>query len=276
MSGTLWLFGPCPTDAFSLSSSASRSTRCLFETRIESRGRARSAKPDGAGRGRVEGDRRRVRVASGGRARTFRSRPSRCAIRRDAKAIEPGGALLFSTSRASGRFKNAGTQVGMTTRGAWIRDATETDALECGAAHHAIAFEPRVDRETPRVGGGRHGAFVCVPCARESRGAWTGRTRQRQWTGRAPARVSFEFGSVVRSRTRNDCRHFLPDSRAPHPSSSRVFEFAASHVSLQSVALSCIVWSSRVARRASPARVSRPCHARSPGPAIARGRGFRA
>ena len=85
----------------------------------------------------------------------------------------------------------------MTTRGAWIREATETDALECGAAHHAIAFEPRVDRETPRVGGGRHGAFVCVPCARESRGAWTGRTRQRQWTGRAPARVSFEFGSVV-------------------------------------------------------------------------------
>ena len=60
----------------------------------------------------------------------------------------------------------------------------------------------------------------------------------------------------------------------PSPSSSsRVFEFAASHVSLQSVALSCIVWSSRVARRASPARVSRPCHARSPGPAIARGRG---
>lgn len=180
MSGTLWLFGPCPTDAFSLSSSASRSTRCLFETRIESRGRARSAKPDGAGRGRVEGDRRRVRVASGGRARTFRSRPSRCAIRRDAKAIEPGGALLFSTSRASGRFKNAGTQVGMTTRGAWIRDATETDALECGAAHHAIAFEPRVDRETPRVGGGRHGTFVRVPCAREYRVAWTGRTRQRQ------------------------------------------------------------------------------------------------
>lgn len=71
--------------------------------------------------------------------------------------------------------------MGMTTRGAWIREATETDALECGAAHHAIAFEPRVDRETPRVGGGRHGAFVCVPCARESRGAWTGRTRQRQW-----------------------------------------------------------------------------------------------
>ena len=186
----------------------------------------------------------------------------------------PGPPLLDLP--ASGRFKNAGTQVGMTTRGAWIRDATETDALECGAAHHAIAFEPRVDRETPRVGGGRHGAFVCVPCARESRGAWTGRTRQRQWTGRAPARVSFEFSSVVRSRTRNDCRHFLPDSRAPHPSSSRVFEFAASHVSLQSVALSCIVWSSRVARRASPARVSRPCHARSPGPAIARGRGFRA
>ncbi len=88
--------------------------------------------------------------------------------------------------------------MGMTTRGAWIREATETDALECGAAHHAIAFEPRVDRETPRVGGGRHGAFVCVPCARESRGAWTGRTRQRQWTGRAPARVSFEFPSSVR------------------------------------------------------------------------------
>jgi len=96
----------------------------------------------------------------------------------------------------------------MTTRGAWIRDATETDALEGGTAHHAIALEPRVDRETPRVGGGRHGAFVCVPCARESRGAWTGRTRQRQWTGRAPARVSFEFGSVVRSRTRNDSSFF--------------------------------------------------------------------
>ena len=112
--------------------------------------------------------------------------------------------------------------MGMTTRGAWIRDATETDALECGAAHHAIAFEPRVDRETPRVGGGRHGAFVCVPCARESRGAWTGRTRQRQWTGRAPARVSFEFGSVVRSRTRNDCRHFLPDSPESFFASFRV------------------------------------------------------
>ena len=55
----------------------------------------------------------------------------------------------------------------MTTRGAWIRDATETDALEGGTAHHAIALEPRVDRETPRVGGGRHGAFVCVR-ARES------------------------------------------------------------------------------------------------------------
>ena len=112
--------------------------------------------------------------------------------------------------------------MGMTTRGAWIRDATETDALECGAAHHAIAFEPRVDRETPRVGGGRHGAFVCVPCARESRGAWTGRTRQRQWTGRVPARVSFEFGSVVRSRTRNDCRHFLPDSPESFFASFRV------------------------------------------------------
>ena len=93
--------------------------------------------------------------------------------------------------------------MGMTTRGAWIRDATETDALECGAAHHAIAFEPRVDRETPRVGGGRHGAFVCVPCARESRGAWTGRTRQRQWTGRAPARVSFEFGRPFANQKRS-------------------------------------------------------------------------
>lgn len=93
--------------------------------------------------------------------------------------------------------------MGMTTRGAWIREATETDALECGAAHHAIAFEPRVDRETPRVGGGRHGAFVCVPCARESRGAWTGRTRQRQWTGRAPARVSFEFGRPFANQKRS-------------------------------------------------------------------------
>ena len=104
--------------------------------------------------------------------------------------------------------------MGMTTRGAWIRDATETDALECGAAHHAIAFEPRVDRETPRVGGGRHGAFVCVPCARESRGAWTGRTRQRQWTGRAPARVSFEFCRVREPETAlsplPDRRHYFP------------------------------------------------------------------
>lgn len=220
MSGTLWLFGPCPTDAFSLSSSASRSTRCLFETRIESRGRARSAKPDGAGRGRVEGDRRRVRVASGGRARTFRSRPSRCAIRRDAKAIEPGGALLFSTSRASGRFKNAGTQVGMTTRGAWIRDATETDALECGAAHHAIAFEPRVDRETPRVGGGRHDTFVCVPCAREYRGAWTGRTRQRQDEHLREFHLNLVPSSV--REPRNDCRHFLPDSPESFFASFRV------------------------------------------------------
>ena len=112
--------------------------------------------------------------------------------------------------------------MGMTTRGAWIRDATETDALECGAAHHAIAFEPRVDRETPRVGGGRHGAFVCVPCARESRGAWTGRTRQRQWTGRAPARVSFEFGSSSVREPRNDCRHFLPDSPESFFASFRV------------------------------------------------------
>ena len=147
----------------------------------------------------------------------------------------------------------------MTTRGAWIREATETDALECGAAHHAIAFEPRVDRETPRVGGGRHGAFVCVPCARESRGAWTGRTRQRQWTGRAPARVSFEFGGVVRSRTINDCRHFSPDSRAHGILLLRAFSssprLTSRYKASRSLA-SCGPRASRVARarRASPVR----------------------
>lgn len=100
--------------------------------------------------------------------------------------------------------------MGMTTRGAWIRDATETDALECGAAHHAIAFEPRVDRETPRVGGGRHGTFVCVPCAREYRGAWTGRTRQRQDEHLREFHLNLVPSSV--REPRNDCRHFLPDS----------------------------------------------------------------
>ena len=150
--------------------------------------------------------------------------------------------------------------MGMTTRGAWIREATETDALECGAAHHAIAFEPRVDRETPRVGGGRHGAFVCVPCARESRGAWTGRTRQRQWTGRAPARVSFEFGSVVRSRTRNDCRHFIfYRTRAHRILLLRAFSssprLTSRYKASRSLA-SCGPRASRVARarRASPVR----------------------
>ena len=111
----------------------------------------------------------------------------------------------------------------------------------------------------------------CVSRARESLGA-LGRAERDNDSGQDEHLREFHLNLVVRSRTRND-RHFLPDSRAPNPSSSRVFEFAASHVSLQSVALSCIVWSSRVARRASPARVSRPCHARSPGPAIARGRG---
>ena len=99
----------------------------------------------------------------------------------------------------------------MTTRGAWIRDATETDALEGGTAHHAIALEPRVDRETPRVGGGRHGAFVCVR-ARESVDEALGRAERDNDSRKHLREFRLNFVGVREPETTPvpDRRHFLP------------------------------------------------------------------
>ena len=92
----------------------------------------------------------------------------------------------------------------MTTRGAWIRDATETDALEGGTAHHAIALEPRVDRETPRVGGGRHGAFVCVR-ARESVDEALGRAERDNDSGKHLREFRLNFVPFANQKRRR-CR----------------------------------------------------------------------
>ena len=150
--------------------------------------------------------------------------------------------------------------MGMTTRGAWIREATETDALECGAAHHAIAFEPRVDRETPRVGGGRHGAFVCVR-ARESVGEALGRAERDNDSGQDEHLREFHLNLVVvRSRTRNDWRHFIfYRTRAHRILLLRAFSssprLTSRYKASRSLA-SCGPRASRVARarRASPVR----------------------
>lgn len=124
----------------------------------------------------------------------------------------------------------------MTTRGAWIRDATETDALEGGTAHHAIALEPRVDRETPRVGGGRHGAFVCVR-ARESVDEALGRAERDNDSRKHLREFRLNFVPFANQKRRR-CRIvdiFCPLARETKFFFSGVFSRS---VSLQSVALS--------------------------------------
>jgi hypothetical protein len=124
----------------------------------------------------------------------------------------------------------------MTTRGAWIRDATETDALEGGTAHHAIALEPRVDRETPRVGNGRHGAFVCVR-ARESVDEALGRAERDNDSGKHLREFRLNFVPFANQKRRR-CRIvdiFCPLARETKFFFSGVFSRS---VSLQSVALS--------------------------------------
>jgi hypothetical protein len=159
----------------------------------------------------------------------------------------------------------------MTTRGAWIRDATETDALEGGTAHHAIALEPRVDRETPRVGGGRHGAFVCVR-ARESVGEALGRAERDNDSRKHLREFRLNFVPFANQKRRR-CRivTFFAHSRARRNSSSRVFSRVASRYKA-SRSPAVLPPSSRVAPPRAR-RVACPRHARGPKPVIARGRG---
>ncbi len=160
----------------------------------------------------------------------------------------------------------------MTTRGAWIRDATETDALEGGTAHHAIALEPRVDRETPRVGGGRHGAFVCVR-ARESVGEALGRAERDNDSRKhlREFRLNFvPFANQKRRRCRI-VRHFLPTRARDEILLLGVFSRVASRYKA-SRSPAVLPPSSRVAPPRAR-RVACPRHARGPKPVIARGRG---
>ena len=79
--------------------------------------------------------------------------------------------------------------------------------LASTAKHHASAVDAMVRS--------------CVSRARESIGS-LGRAERDNDRTRAPARVSFEFGSSSVREPRNDCRHFLPDSPESFFASFRV------------------------------------------------------
>ena len=161
----------------------------------------------------------------------------------------------------------------MTTRGAWIRDATETDALEGGTAHHAIALEPRVDRETPRVGGGRHGAFVCVRARESVDGPHLGRAERDNDSRKHLREFRLNFVPFANQKRRR-CRIvdiFCPLARETKFFFSGVFSRLASRYKA-SRSPAVLPPSSRVAPPRAR-RVACPRHARGPKPVIARGRG---